>query len=131
MTHSSTQTLHSACRMCHGVHQVLVQLEGNHVVKVSSDPDSLLGSPHIRLDEYSSYPYRNRCSSQLAPMALVGRFFPRPAFRWQISRAINIFGPHARRHSTADSRRILRNIEADCQNIIAVWNRIPGVRGSF
>ena len=43
MTHSSTQTFHSACRMCHGVHQVLVQLEGNRVVKVSSDPDSLLG----------------------------------------------------------------------------------------
>ena len=43
MATPSTQTLHSACRMCHGVHQVLVQLEGDRVVKVSGDPDSLLG----------------------------------------------------------------------------------------
>ena len=43
MAASFTQTIHSACRMCHGVHQVRVQLEGKRVVKVSSDPDSLLG----------------------------------------------------------------------------------------
>jgi anaerobic selenocysteine-containing dehydrogenase len=30
----------SACRMCHGVCQVLVHLEGNRVVKVTGDPDS-------------------------------------------------------------------------------------------
>ncbi|MDJ0705071.1 MAG: molybdopterin-dependent oxidoreductase [Leptolyngbyaceae cyanobacterium MO_188.B28] len=43
MPNSSTQTIRSACRMCHGVHQVLVQLEGDRVVKVCRDPDSLLG----------------------------------------------------------------------------------------
>lgn len=32
--------LRSACRMCHGVCQVLVHLEGDRVVKVTGDPDS-------------------------------------------------------------------------------------------
>ena len=44
MSKSTTQTIRSACRMCHGVHQVLVQLEGDRVVGVSKDPDSPLGA---------------------------------------------------------------------------------------
>ncbi len=34
------KVLRSACRMCHGVCQVLVHLEGDRVVKVTGDPDS-------------------------------------------------------------------------------------------
>jgi anaerobic selenocysteine-containing dehydrogenase len=32
--------IRSACRMCHGVCQVLVHMEGERVVKVTGDPDS-------------------------------------------------------------------------------------------
>jgi anaerobic selenocysteine-containing dehydrogenase len=35
-----TRIVHSACRGCHGVCQVLVYLEGDRVVKVTGDPDS-------------------------------------------------------------------------------------------
>jgi anaerobic selenocysteine-containing dehydrogenase len=34
------RVVHSACRGCHGVCQVLVHLEGNRVVRVTGDPDS-------------------------------------------------------------------------------------------
>ena len=36
----NTQIVRSACRMCHGVCQVLVHLRGGRVVKVTGDPDS-------------------------------------------------------------------------------------------
>ena len=32
--------IRSACRMCHGVCQVLVHMEGERIVKVTGDPDS-------------------------------------------------------------------------------------------
>ncbi len=35
-----TQVIRSACRMCHGVCQVLVHLEGDRVVRITGDPDS-------------------------------------------------------------------------------------------
>lgn len=35
-----TLVVRSACRMCHGVCQVLVHLRGNRVIKVTGDPDS-------------------------------------------------------------------------------------------
>lgn len=34
------RTVRSACRMCHGVCQVLVHLDGDRVVKITGDPDS-------------------------------------------------------------------------------------------
>ncbi|MCZ7665121.1 MAG: molybdopterin-dependent oxidoreductase [Thermoleophilia bacterium] len=34
------RTVRSSCRMCHGVCQVLVHLEGDRVVRVTGDPDS-------------------------------------------------------------------------------------------
>src|SRR5271157_4889145 len=36
----NTQIVRSACRMCHGVCQVLVHLRGGRAVKVTGDPDS-------------------------------------------------------------------------------------------
>jgi anaerobic selenocysteine-containing dehydrogenase len=36
----SKRVVRSACRMCHGVCQVLVHLEGDRVVKITGDPDS-------------------------------------------------------------------------------------------
>jgi anaerobic selenocysteine-containing dehydrogenase len=37
---TENRVVRSACRMCHGVCQVLVHLEGGRVVKVTGDPDS-------------------------------------------------------------------------------------------
>ncbi|MDD2735497.1 MAG: molybdopterin-dependent oxidoreductase [Desulfuromonadaceae bacterium] len=37
----------SSCRMCHGVFQVLVHLEGERVVKVTGDPDSLTSKGYL------------------------------------------------------------------------------------
>lgn len=37
---SEKRTVRSACRMCHGVCQVLVHLDGDRVVKITGDPDS-------------------------------------------------------------------------------------------
>jgi anaerobic selenocysteine-containing dehydrogenase len=37
---SEKRVVRSACRMCHGVCQVLVHLEGDRVVKVTGDPES-------------------------------------------------------------------------------------------
>ncbi|MCJ7652993.1 MAG: molybdopterin-dependent oxidoreductase, partial [Actinobacteria bacterium] len=34
------RVVRSSCRMCHGVCQVLVHLDGDRVVKVTGDPDS-------------------------------------------------------------------------------------------
>src|SRR5271166_6041908 len=36
----NTEIVRSACRMCHGVCQVLVHVRGGRVVKVTGDPDS-------------------------------------------------------------------------------------------
>lgn len=37
---TGTHTVRSACRMCHGVCQVLIHMEGDRVVRISGDPDS-------------------------------------------------------------------------------------------
>ena len=37
---SETKVIKSACRMCHGVCQVNVHLEGEKVVKITGDPES-------------------------------------------------------------------------------------------
>jgi len=37
---SQKRIVHSACRMCHGVCQVFVHLDGDRVVKITGDPDS-------------------------------------------------------------------------------------------
>ncbi len=37
---SVTRTVRTSCRMCHGVCQVLVEVQGDRVVKVAGDPDS-------------------------------------------------------------------------------------------
>ena len=37
----------SSCRMCHGVCQVLVHLEGDRVVRVAGDPDSPASKGYI------------------------------------------------------------------------------------
>ena len=41
------RVVRSACRMCHGVCQVLVHLEGDRVVKVTGDPDSLTSQGYL------------------------------------------------------------------------------------
>ncbi len=41
------KVLRSSCRMCHGVCQLLVHLEGDRVVKVTGDPDSLTSRGYI------------------------------------------------------------------------------------
>jgi anaerobic selenocysteine-containing dehydrogenase len=41
------RVVRSACRMCHGVCQVLVHLEGDRVVKVTGDPKSLTSRGYI------------------------------------------------------------------------------------
>ena len=47
MTISKRQTIKSTCRMCHGVCQVLVHLEGDRVVKVTGDPESITSKGYI------------------------------------------------------------------------------------
>jgi anaerobic selenocysteine-containing dehydrogenase len=42
-----TQVVRSACRMCHGVCQVLVHLREGRVVKVTGDPDSPTSRGHV------------------------------------------------------------------------------------
>lgn len=44
---SKTRIVRSACRMCHGVCQVLLHLEGDRVVKVTGDPDSLTSKGYL------------------------------------------------------------------------------------
>jgi anaerobic selenocysteine-containing dehydrogenase len=41
------RVVRSSCRMCHGVCQVLVHLEGDRVVKVTGDPDSPISRGYI------------------------------------------------------------------------------------
>ena len=41
------QIIRSACRMCHGVCQVLIHMEGDRVVKVTGDPDSPISRGYI------------------------------------------------------------------------------------
>ncbi len=43
----ATRVIRSACRMCHGVCQVLVHLEGDRVVKVTGDPYSITSHGYI------------------------------------------------------------------------------------
>ena len=42
-----TRTVKSACRMCHGICQVLVHLEDDRVVKISGDPESPISRGYL------------------------------------------------------------------------------------
>jgi anaerobic selenocysteine-containing dehydrogenase len=44
---SSRRVIRSACRMCHGVCQVMVHMEGDRVVKITGDKDSLTSKGYI------------------------------------------------------------------------------------
>ncbi|OGP59540.1 MAG: dehydrogenase [Deltaproteobacteria bacterium RBG_13_61_14] len=44
---SEKRVVKSACRMCHGVCQVLVHLDGDRVIKVTGDPDSLTSKGYL------------------------------------------------------------------------------------
>ncbi len=41
------RVIRSACRMCHGVCQVLVHMEGERVVKIAGDPDSPISRGYL------------------------------------------------------------------------------------
>ncbi len=47
MSNSNTKVVKSACRMCHGVCQVLVHLEEDRVVKITGDKDSLTSRGYL------------------------------------------------------------------------------------
>ncbi len=44
---TTKQVIRSSCRMCHGVCQVLIYMEGDRVVKVTGDPDSPTSKGYI------------------------------------------------------------------------------------
>lgn len=75
------QIIKSACRMCHGVCQVLVHLEGDKVVKVSGDPESPTSRGYICPKGAASPELLYHPDRVLQPMRRTGK---RGENKWEI-----------------------------------------------
>ena len=86
----------SSCRMCHGVCQVLVHMEGDRVVKVTGDPESPISRGYIcpkggrrRSCCITRIDCCIQCAGQASEATTSGNAFPgkKPYQKWWIDSA--------------------------------------------